>query len=87
MSGRIGEMSPRRVFPRRGTRLDLGCITGEWWPTVHIDCAGVFCVAWNSPRGKTLYAALGDFSDAAQRELIAQCRAVDQRAREMEGAS
>jgi hypothetical protein len=59
----------------RDRRLSIANIRGEWWPS-HPDACGVFAVSWQTRSG-VFWAALHDFDDATQRELIGVCRFID----------
>lgn len=71
--------APRRFRPKHGRLLTLEAIKGPWRPSGAVAGAGVFAVIWATERG-SWWAPLHDFESSAMRNLVDQCRAVDQEA-------
>lgn len=71
--------TPRRFVPAAGRPLILSNIRGPWRPSGAVGGAGVFAVVWHSRSG-AFWAPLHDFEPAAQLQLIAECRWIDQQA-------
>jgi len=67
---------PQRVLPGPGLGLTHRDIDGLWHPSGAVNACGVFAIVWSTPDG-CYWAALHDFTPAAQRRLIESCRRAD----------
>ena len=67
---------PQRVHPGGGAGLTICDIGGLWHPSSAVNACGMFAVRWSTSKGE-YWAPLHDFTPAAQRCLIEECRRLD----------